>query len=414
MVYNKSKEEIIELAVSGTRLIKELTDQHPETEWTFEYSPEVFNMAELEFARDISDAVSAVWQPTPEKKMILNLPATVEVATPNVYADQIEWMHRNIARRDAILISLHTHNDRGTAVAAVELALMAGADRVEGCLFGSGERTGNVDLITLALNLYSQGVDPQLNIEDIDEIRRCVEYCNQIPVHPRHPYVGDLVYTAFSGSHQDAIKKGMAQQKPDTIWEVPYLPLDPADVGRNYDAIIRVNSQSGKGGMAYLLEHDYGFSLPRRMQIELSKIIQVVADETGSEIKSAEVYDLFRQHYLELNTPYQYISHRMSQDSAGQGEVDIEVTMQKDGQTITVAGKGNGPIDAFSRAMKLDIQVMDYSEHALSKGSEAKAVCYIEMRVNGGATRFGVGIDDNIVTASLKAIVSGINRKEIA
>lgn len=411
IVYNMSQEEIMELAISGTRQVKTLTDAIPETQWTYQYSPEVFNMTELDFAKRISDAVSAEWGATPERKMILNLPATVEYTTPNVYADQIEWMCRNLERRDSIIISVHTHNDRGTAVAAAELAIMAGAERVEGCLFGSGERTGNVDLITLALNLYSHGIDPGLDISDIDEVRQCVEYCNQISVHPRHPYVGDLVYTAFSGSHQDAIKKGFARQAPDGIWQVPYLPIDPADVGRSYDAVIRVNSQSGKGGMAYLLEHDHGLNLPRRLQIAFSREVQMVADETGQEIKSDEVYTLFKKAYLEQTQPYTYVAHSMTQNSHGNGAVNIEISLQHNGETITVQGQGNGPIDACISALDMDVRVVDYHEHALSTGSGAQAVCYIEMRIGKASPSFGVGIDANIVIASLKAILSGINRQ---
>lgn len=410
IVFGMSQEEVKAIAVNGTRLIKELTDAAPETAWTFEYSPETFSMAELAFAKEVCDAVSAVWQPTPERKMIINLPSTVECTTPNVYADQIEWMHRNLARRDSIILSVHPHNDRGTAVASAELAVMAGAERIEGCLFGNGERTGNVDLVTLALNLYTQGISPGLDFSDIDEVRQCVEYCNEIPVHPRHPYAGDLVFTAFSGSHQDAIKKGFAQQAADAIWEVPYLPIDPADLGRNYDAVIRVNSQSGKGGIAYLLENDHGLNLPRRLQIEFSRAVQRVTDETGREVRSADVHALFTREYIEESGPYAYRAHRLTENSLATDGVGIEVDLTHAHVPTTVAAHGNGPIDAFVAALDSEITIMNYFEHSLSTGANAKAVCYIEMRVNGGPSGFGVGIDQNIVTASLKAVVSGLNR----
>ncbi len=410
IVFNMSREEVQAIAENGTRLIKQLTAERPETEWIFQYSPETFSMAELDFSKRVCDAVSAIWQPTPERKMIINLPSTVECSTPNVYADQIEWMHRHLARRDAIILSVHPHNDRGTAVASAELAVMAGADRVEGCLFGNGERTGNVDLVTLAMNLYSQGVPPGLDFSDIDAVRQCVEECNQLPVHPRHPYVGDLVFTAFSGSHQDAIKKGFTQQRADAKWEVPYLPIDPADVGRSYDAVIRVNSQSGKGGIAYLLEQEHGLELPRRLQIEFSRAVQQVTDTTGKESSAADLYALFQREYLDCAAPYVYIAHRMR--GGGQGETTrVEIDLLEHGRPVTRKGDGNGPIDAFTRALGHDIRIMDYHEHAIGSGANAQAASYIELRMNNGATRFGVGIDANIVTASFRAIVSGLNRQ---
>lgn len=408
IVFNMSKEEVKALAVAGTKLIRELTDAHPETEWVFQYSPETFSMTELDFAKEVCDAVSEAWQPTPERKMIINLPGTVEASTPNVYADQVEWMHRNLARRDSIILSVHPHNDRGCAVAAAELAVMAGADRIEGCLFGNGERTGNVDLVTLALNLYSQGINPGLDFSDIDEIRQCVEECNQIPVHPRHPYVGDLVYTAFSGSHQDAIKKGFAKQKPDEIWEVPYMPVDPADLGRSYDAVIRVNSQSGKGGMTYLLEQEYGLVLPRRLQIEFSRAVQRITDETGGEVAANDIHTIFNSEYLNAVTPYHYCNHHI--DDSKDGEVQIKVELEKDGKPVSMQGKGNGPIDAFINALGLNIKLMDFHEHAIGAGASANAASYVELRVNNGVTRFGVGIDGNIVTASFRAVLSAVNR----
>ncbi|QEI04572.1 2-isopropylmalate synthase [Pigmentiphaga aceris] len=407
IVFNMSKEQIKQIAIDGTTLIKKLTDQHPETEWIYQYSPEVFSSAEVEFAKEVCDAVSEVWGATPTRKIIFNLPATVEGSTPNVYADQIEWMHRNLARRDSIILSVHPHNDRGTAVAAAELAVMAGADRVEGCLFGSGERTGNVDLVTLALNLYTQGVHPGLDFSDIDEVRRTAEYCNQLPVHPRHPYVGDLVFTAFSGSHQDAIKKGFAQQKPDALWEVPYMPIDPADLGRSYDAVIRVNSQSGKGGVSYLLEQEHGLVLPRRLQIEFSRAIQRVTDEEGREVTAADVYTIFRQEYLERDTPFHFVRHRIAGE---EGEVKVEVDLRTEGQVKTVHASGNGPIDAFVHALNADIELIDYHEHAIGKGADAAAACYVELRVGGSPVGFGVGVDRDIVTASFKAVLSAYNR----
>ena len=415
IVFDKSRDEVKEIAVSGTRLIKELTDARPETQWRYEYSPETFSMAELDFSKEVCDAVVEAWQASPTRKVILNLPTTVECSTPNVFADQIEWMHRNLARRDAAIISVHPHNDRGTGVAAAELAVMAGADRVEGCLFGNGERTGNVDLVTLALNLYTQGVNPGLDFSDIDEVRQCVEDCNQIPVHPSHPYVGDLVFTAFSGSHQDAIKKGFAAQKADAIWEIPYLPIDPADLGRSYDAVIRVNSQSGKGGMAYLLEQEYGLAMPRRLQIEFSRAIQKAADATGKEIAASDIYDIFKQEYLDKQTPYVYRGHRMSEDSSQAQPVKIDIDIVRDGQPHTSSGHGNGPIDAFVNALGLDIKLMDFHEHAISAGADAQAASYIELRLNDAPTGFGVGIDANTLTASFKAILSAVNRQiEIA
>jgi 2-isopropylmalate synthase len=410
IVFGMSREEVKTIAVSGTRLIKQLTDECPETEWVFQYSPETFSMAELDFSKEVCDAVSEIWQPTPARKMIVNLPSTVECSTPNVYADQIEWMHRNLARRDAIVLSVHPHNDRGTAVASAELAVMAGADRVEGCLFGNGERTGNVDLVTLALNLYTQGVHPGLDFSDIDDVRKCVEECNQIPVHPRHPYVGDLVFTAFSGSHQDAIKKGFAQQKADAVWEVPYLPVDPADLGRSYDAVIRVNSQSGKGGMSYLLEQEYGLALPRRLQIEFSRAVQQVADDTGREVSAEEIYAIFRREYLDAQCPYTYLSHRTIDDSGRTDAFAIEVRIEHAGQTSLLKGAGNGPIDAFVDALGLGIRVMNYSEHSIGVGANAQAASYVELRMDNGPTLFGVGIDSNIVTASFRAIVTAVNR----
>jgi len=411
VVFNMSREEIVNIATTGTTLVKELLAQHPETNWTFEYTPESFSTTELDFSKQIVDAVTTIWQPTPEKKMIVNLPTTVECSMPNVYADQIEWMCRNIERRESVIISVHPHNDRGTAVASAEMAVLAGAERVEGCLFGNGERTGNVDLVTLALNLYTQGVHPGLDFSDIDSVRKIVEECNQLPVHPRHPYVGDLVFTAFSGSHQDAIKKGFAKQQPGAEWEIPYLPIDPADLGRSYDAVIRVNSQSGKGGMSYLLEQDYGLVLPRRLQIEFSRAVQAVADQTGLEITSDGIHEIFEREYLAQTSPYAYVSHKMVEDSSADESVQIDIGLLHRGATLALQGGGNGPIDAFVDALGLDIKLMDYHDHAIGHGANARAACYVELRLDNGPTLFGAGIDSNIVTASFKAVLSAVNRQ---
>ncbi|WP_426205937.1 2-isopropylmalate synthase [Pseudomonas sp. TWP3-1] len=410
IVFNQDKDGIKAIAVNAAKLFVKYAAMQPNTEWTFEYSPETFSATELEFAKEVCDAVIEVWNPSPQHKMILNLPATVECATPNIYADQIEWFGRNINRRDSVIISLHTHNDRGTGVAATELGLMAGADRVEGCLFGNGERTGNVDLVTVALNMYTQGLDPQLDFSDIDGVRKVVEECNQIQVHPRHPYVGDLVHTAFSGSHQDAIRKGFSQQKPDTLWEVPYLPIDPADIGRSYEAVIRVNSQSGKGGIAYLLEQEYGISLPRRMQIEFSQVVQAETDRVGLEMTAPQIYALLQREYLQANTPYALVSHRLREEN-GNSNVEVEVASQGQGETnLHWRGKGNGALEALVAGLPIPVEIMDYNEHAIGAGTNAKAAAYIELRVNGERAVHGVGIDENITTASFKALFSALNR----
>ncbi|MCF4995949.1 2-isopropylmalate synthase [Pseudomonas syringae] len=410
IVFNQDKDGIKAIAVNAAKLFVKYAAMQPDTEWTFEYSPETFSATELEFAKEVCDAVIEVWNPTPEHKMILNLPATVECATPNIYADQIEWFGRNINRRDSVIISLHTHNDRGTGVAATELGLMAGADRVEGCLFGNGERTGNVDLVTVALNMYTQGVNPELDFSDIDGVRKVVEECNQIQVHPRHPYVGDLVHTAFSGSHQDAIRKGFSQQKPDTLWEVPYLPIDPADIGRSYEAVIRVNSQSGKGGIAYLLEQEYGISLPRRMQIEFSQVVQRETDRLGLEMTAKQIHALLISEYLQANTPYALVSHRLQEEN-GNSAVEVEVASKGQGETnLHWRGKGNGALEALVAGLPVPVEIMDYNEHAIGAGTNAKAAAYIELRVNGERAVHGVGIDENITTASFKALFSALNR----
>ncbi|WP_392885616.1 2-isopropylmalate synthase [Pseudomonas migulae] len=410
IVFNQDKDGIKAIAVNAAKLFVKYAAMQPDTEWTFEYSPETFSATELEFAKEVCDAVIEVWNPTPEHKVILNLPATVECATPNIYADQIEWFGRHINRRDSVIISLHTHNDRGTGVAATELGLMAGADRVEGCLFGNGERTGNVDLVTVALNLYTQGIHPELDFSDIDGVRKVVEECNQIQVHPRHPYVGDLVHTAFSGSHQDAIRKGFAQQKPDALWEVPYLPIDPADIGRSYEAVIRVNSQSGKGGIAYLLEQEYGISLPRRMQIEFSQVVQRETDRLGLEMTAQQIHALLHSEYLQANTPYALVSHRLQEEN-GNSAVEVEVASKGQGETnLHWRGKGNGALEALVAGLPIPVEIMDYNEHAIGAGTNAKAAAYIELRVNGERAVHGVGIDENITTASFKALFSALNR----
>lgn len=408
VVFDMSRDEVKQLAVDSTLLIKRLTDAQPETEWTFQYSPETFTATELDFAKEVCDAVVEAWGGTPERPVILNLPATVEVATPNHYADQIEWMHRNLAKRESVILSVHPHNDRGTAVAAAELAVMAGADRVEGCLFGHGERTGNVDLVTLALNLYTQGVDPGLDFSRINDIARTVEQCTQIPVHARHPYAGDLVFTAFSGSHQDAIRKGLAAQQPDAIWEVPYLPVDPADVGRTYDSIIRVNSQSGKGGVAFLLESEYGVTLPRRLQVEFSTAVQQLTDTSGQEVRAADIWKLLAQQYFEPAVPFEYVTHHLREIGDEQG---IELMVKVEGVERTLSGRGNGPIAAVIDALKVPARLHDYEERAIGHGADAAAVAFAEFVIDGlpGST-FGAGMHRNIVTASVLAILSGLNR----
>ncbi|WP_289284190.1 MULTISPECIES: 2-isopropylmalate synthase [unclassified Methylophaga] len=412
IVYRTDKAGVKEIAERGTRWVKEMTAKQPETEWVYQYSPETFSSAEMEFAKEVCDAVTAIWQPTPEHKMIINLPATVEMATPNTYADQVEWMHRHLNQRDSIILSVHPHNDRGTAVAAAELAVMAGADRVEGCLFGNGERTGNVDLITLAMNLYSQGIDPELDFTQMDQIRQLFEEATQLPVHPRHPYAGELVFTAFSGSHQDAIKKGLAVQKADDYWQVPYLPIDPADVNRSYDAVVRVNSQSGKGGVSFLLQQHAGFELPRRLQIEFSKVVQKVSDSSGREINAENIVSLFDDEYVQVNSPYQYMgSHIVDEESH---QVMSHVVVKYEQQRIELKGQGNGPLDAVAKAISEHIgetvTVADYHEHGMTAGSDATAVSYVEVKVGEHATVFGVGQDKNITTSAIKALLNGVNR----
>ncbi|MES2632781.1 MAG: 2-isopropylmalate synthase [Pseudomonadota bacterium] len=423
VVLGLDEDGIVELATSQARLFTELAAKQPGTQWTFQYSPEMFSGTELAFSKRVVDAVTDVWQPTPSHKCIVNLPSTVEHSTPNIFADMIEWMHCNLARRDSIVLSVHPHNDRGTGTAAGEFAVMAGADRLEGCLFGNGERTGNLDLVNVALNLYSQGVDPGLDFSDIDEIRRTVEHCNQLPVHPRHPYAGDLVYTSFSGSHQDAIKKAFSARKEGDIWDMPYLPLDPKDLGRSYEAVIRVNSQSGKGGISYLLESEYGLELPRRLQIEFSQVVQSVMDATGKELTAHDIFDLFEREYgvHSIAAPEHQVLQEVQGAQAaepGNGKrVALKAEVEISGRRLTVQGAGNGPIDAFVEALATasgeSIRVLDYHEHAIGSGANAQAVAYLELRI-GERTLFGVGMDSNIVSASLKAIVSGLQRATAA
>ncbi len=420
VVFDQDRDGITAIAVEGAKLCLKLTDTVPGTEVRFEYSPESFTGTELEYAVEVCNAVNDVWRPSPEWKSVVNLPATVEMATPNVYADQIEWMSRHLAHRDAVVLSLHPHNDRGTAVAAAELGYLAGADRIEGTLFGNGERTGNVDLVTLGLNLFTQGIDPEVDLSDVDEIRRTVEYCNQLSVHERHPYGGDLVYTAFSGSHQDAIKKGFEAMAVDagvaggTVddipWAVPYLPIDPRDVGRTYEAVIRVNSQSGKGGVAYVMKTEHSLDLPRRLQIEFSHVVQARTDSEGGEVLPDEMWQVFAAEYLEPSRPLELNAVHTS--SAAGTKDSLRVGLYVDGVRRELEGSGNGPVSAFVDALAglgHDVRVLDYNEHAMSSGGDARAAAYLECAV-GDRVLWGVGIDANIVTASLKAVVSAVNR----
>jgi 2-isopropylmalate synthase len=410
VVFKQDRAGIRDIAVRGAECLRREAERRRDTQWIFEYSPESFTGTELDYAVEVCDAVTKVWEPTPKRKAILNLPATVEMATPNIYADQIEWFCRHVAHRDSLIISVHPHNDRGTGVAAAELAMMAGADRIEGTLFGNGERTGNVDIVTLALNLYTQGVNPGLDFSNINEVARCAEDCNQLPVHPRHPYVGDLVFTAFSGSHQDAIKKGFAALQAGAIWDVPYLPIDPHDLGRTYDSIIRVNSQSGKGGVAYLLERDHQYVLPRRLQIEFSQVVQAQADASGKELSSDELAELFGAEYLRTTAPFVYRSHQLAATSDGADRERITLHVDRNGTPTTLTGTGSGPIDALVAALGLPMDVLSYSEHSRSAGSGAQAVAYVEITTHSRVTLFGVGIHNNIITASLLAVISAVNR----
>jgi len=421
VVFGVGPDECRAIAVRGTDLVMKYAEQNlPGTDFGYQYSPEIFTGAELEFSLDVCEAVMDVWQPADGREIILNLPATVEMATPNTYADQIEWFSRSVSRREHVAVSLHPHNDRGTAVAATELAMMAGADRVEGCLFGHGERTGNVDLVTLAMNLYSQGIDPQVDLSDIDEVRRTVEYCTGLPVHPRHPYAGDLVYTAFSGSHQDAIKKGLedldrrAAARGVSVsqidWEAPYLPIDPHDVGRSYEAVIRVNSQSGKGGIAYIMRSEHHLELPRRLQIEFSRVVQGLTEGEAGEISAEQIWDTFAAEYLDTEEPFALESVQSS--ASGDGHDELLVDLRVRGEVGSYKGEGNGPVAAFVDAVRgagAVVRVLDYAEHALSSGGDALAAAYVECEI-GEEIVWGVGIHPNIVTASLRAVLSAANR----
>ncbi len=427
VVFGQDRAGITRIATDGAEEVARWAEKYPDTDWRFEYSPESYTGTELEYAVEVCNSVSAVWQPTPDRPMIVNLPATVEMATPNVYADSIEWMHRNLDRRDSLVLSLHPHNDRGTAVAAAELGYMAGADRIEGCLFGNGERTGNVCLVTLGLNIFSQGVDPQIDFSDIDEIRRTVEYCNQLVVPERHPYGGDLVYTAFSGSHQDAIKKGFDHLNRDAnaagvpvekfTWQVPYLPIDPKDVGRSYEAVIRVNSQSGKGGVAYIMKTEHGLDLPRRLQIEFSRVVQAHTESEGGEVDAKAMWKYFADEYLERSTPLEFIRARIeTPEDSPEGLDTLAARLVVDGQEAVLRAQGNGPVAAFCNILSeagRDVRVLDYVEHALSAGGDARAAAYLECAIDG-AVLWGVGIDSSITRASLKAIVSAVNRSAAA
>ena len=417
VVFDQDKEGIKKIATDGALLVKTLALASPETKWSFEYSPESFTGTELDYAAEVCDAVVDILKDVSSEKIIINLPATVEMATPNIYGDQIEWMNENLKNRESISLSLHPHNDRGTAVAASEFGLMAGADRVEGTLFGNGERTGNVDIVTIALNLLTQGIDPELNFSDINAVIREVEYCNQLPVHPRHPYAGDLVFTAFSGSHQDAIKKGLnaleKSNKPE--WEVPYLPIDPADLGRSYEAVVRINSQSGKGGIAFILEKDHGVSLPRRLQINLSEKVQKVADETGKEVMSRDIWKVFEKNYIAFPGKLELINYALSstEDSSGITSDKVEITLKVEKDEVSLVGVGGGPIEAFISAVNIhfstSITVSDYHQHSVTSGADAKAAAFIELTLEG-KNEWGAGIDGNTVKASFQAIVAGLNK----
>lgn len=412
IVFGMSVEQVVNLVEKQVRYLKDLTDQHPETDWILQYSPETFSATELEVALMVCNTAIETWDATTNRKIIINLPTTVENTTPNVFADRIEWMDRNLIRRDSVVLSVHPHNDRGTAVATAELAILAGAERVEGCLFGNGERCGNVDLATLALNLYTQGVHPNLDFSNMSKVAKIVEECTKLPIHPRHPYVGDLVFTAFSGSHQDAIKKGFSFQEGCELWRVPYLPVDPKDLGRTYESVIRVNSQSGKGGIAYLLERDYGIVIPRKLQIEFSGEVQRITDSSESEITSNELYQLFEKTYLhkatDTSSAITYKSHKLGE---ADGEQLIELVVLTNGIELTLVGQGNGPIEAAVEALSLPIEIVGYEERAIGSGAEAKAIAIIEIsKSDDGYSKFGAGLDANIVSASIKAIISAINR----
>jgi 2-isopropylmalate synthase len=413
VVFGLDKKGVRQIAVNGARLVQQYAAEYPETKWIFQYSPESFTGTETDYALEVCEAVMEVWCPTPQNPVIINLPATVEMSTPNIYADQIEWVNRSIKGRESVVLSVHPHNDRGTAVAAAELALMAGAERVEGTLFGNGERTGNVDIVTLALNLYTQGIHPDLDFSNINEVIECAEFCNGLPVHPRHPYAGEMVFTAFSGSHQDAIKKGFTARSEGGLWEVPYLPIDPKDLGRTYEAVIRVNSQSGKGGVAFLIEKDHGIKLPRPLQIEFSRVIQRMSEAMSGEVSSDEIWSAFKTEYIDQQSPF--VNREHHDDSTEDGD-KLTATVSKHDRDHVISGAGNGPIevfiDGFRREFGIDVRVADYEEHAIGSGADAVAVCFLEIHTENARSVFGVGMHRNILTASLNAIISAVNRAE--
>ncbi len=415
VVFSLDMAGVQKIAVDAAELIKELVPSVPNTKIIHQYSPESFTQTELPYAMEVCEAVMDVWQPTPEDKTIINLPATVEAATANIYADQIEWMHRNFSKRDCVILSLHPHNDRGTGVAAAEFGVMAGADRIEGTLFGNGERTGNVDVITLAMNMVSQGVDSKLDMRNMRELRSVAEYCNQLPVHPRHPYAGDLVFTAFSGSHQDAINKGLKamENSNSQVWDVPYLPIDPNDVGASYEAVIRINSQSGKGGISYIMETEFGIQMPRALQVEFSSAVQKISDHTGEEQTPEDIWSAFVQEYLGAKSPYEFVEHQTRADTHASEKRLLSAKMKRDGKEIEIEGTGNGPIDAYVDALKKDsgrdIKVFSYSEHSVGGGSDATAIAFVETEVDG-THLYGIGQDPNIVSASLIAVTCAVNR----
>lgn len=416
VVFDLDRQGIKQIAIDGAEVVAQCAAKQTDTAWQFEYSPESFTGTELDYAVEVCDAVNQIWQPTPENPTILNLPATVEMSMPNIHADQIEWFARHVKNRDCVCLSLHPHNDRGCAVAAAELGLLAGADRVEGTLFGNGERTGNVDLVTLALNMFTQGIDPKLDFSDIFDVMRTAEHCNQLPVHPRHPYAGELVFTAFSGSHQDAIKKGFSAMRKSNSpkWEVPYLPIDPADLGRTYEAVIRVNSQSGKGGVAFILERDHGLELPRRMQMEFSQVVQAISESTGKEVDSASIREAFDKTFIDACEPLSFINHTSVQTQDDETIRSLTATIIYQNEERKIIGQGNGPIDAFVNAIKtsfnVDFRVVDYHQHATGAGADAQSVCYFEIQAGKGATRYGAAFHSNIVSASLMAVCSAFNR----
>ncbi len=416
VVFRQDRAGVKKIATDGAAMVREHAEKQTDTEWVFQYSPESFTGTELDYALEVCEAVNEVWQPTEANKVILNLPATVEMATPNIYADQIEWFLNNVSNREAITLSVHPHNDRGCAVAATELALMAGADRVEGTLFGNGERTGNVDIVTLALNLFSQGVEPELDFSDIFNVMRTVAFCNELPIPERHPYAGDLVFTAFSGSHQDAINKGLAAraENADEIWDVPYLPIDPLDVGRSYEAVIRINSQSGKGGLSYLMREDHGLELPRRLQVEFSEAVQRLSEDSGEEVTSEKVWQVFDQEFLTANQPLEFLEHNSQPDDMNPDMRELTAVIKFHGQRIEISGRGNGPIaayvDAINRIFDVDFRVVDYHQHATGKGHDAQSASYVEIQGDKSVTRYGAALHSNIVTSSLSAVTSAFNR----